>query len=174
MTMSPDLRKVVLTLHLTASVGWIGSVAAFLALAVVGVRSTDERMLRGAYLAMNVLFSYVIVPLAFGGLLTGLVSSLGTTWGLFRHYWVLLKLVLTVVAIVVLLKQVEPIRDLATLAADSTASVGALPEARRPLIHAAGGLVVLLVIQVLGVYKPRGLTRYGWRKQVAAKLQPPQ
>ena len=33
------------------------------------------------------------------------------------------------------------------------------------LFHAGGGLLVLLVAAVLNVYKPRGMTRYGWRKQ---------
>jgi hypothetical protein len=165
MTMSPGLRRVTLTLHLTSSVGWIGAVAAFVALAVVGVSRQDAQQVRAAYVAMSVLVSYIIVPFAFGGLLTGLISSLGTTWGLFRHYWVLLKLIMTTVAIAILLVQVEPIRRLAALAADTTTSVPALPAARRPLIHAAGGLLVLVVIQVLGVYKPRGMTRYGWRKQ---------
>lgn len=163
--MSPGLRKVALTLHLTASVGWVGAVAAFTALAVVGVSGKDGQLVRGAYVAMALLVSYVIVPLAIAALSTGLISSLGTSWGLLRHYWVLLKLVLTLVATVVLLVQVAPIKRLAAIAADPTASVAALPEAWRPLIHAVGGLLVLLVIQVLGVYKPRGLTRYGWRRQ---------
>jgi uncharacterized membrane protein len=165
MTMSPGLRKLALTVHLTSSVGWIGAVVAFAALAIGGVSSLDSQTVRGAYLAMSVLVSYVIVPLAFAALLTGLVSSIGTTWGLFRYYWVLLKLLLTIVAIIVLLVQLEPIRHLARVAADPSSSISVLPEARRPLIHAAGGLIVLLLIQVLGVYKPRGLTRYGWRKQ---------
>lgn len=33
------------------------------------------------------------------------------------------------------------------------------------LLHAGVGLLVLLVITGLNVYKPRGMTRYGWRKQ---------
>jgi hypothetical protein len=33
------------------------------------------------------------------------------------------------------------------------------------LFHAGGGLLVPLVIAVLNVYKPQGLTPYGWRKQ---------
>ena len=33
------------------------------------------------------------------------------------------------------------------------------------LVHSVGCTVVLLVILVLNVYKPRGMTRYGWRKQ---------
>jgi hypothetical protein len=33
------------------------------------------------------------------------------------------------------------------------------------LLHPGIGLVLLLVIQVLNLYKPRGVTPYGWRKQ---------
>jgi len=33
------------------------------------------------------------------------------------------------------------------------------------VVHAGGGLLVLLVPMILSVYKPRGMTRYGRRKQ---------
>jgi hypothetical protein len=33
------------------------------------------------------------------------------------------------------------------------------------LFHSVGGLLVLLIPLVLNIYKPRGLTRYGWRRQ---------
>jgi hypothetical protein len=39
------------------------------------------------------------------------------------------------------------------------------------LFHPGVGLLVLLVITVLNVYKPRGMTRYGWRKQQEAREQ---
>ncbi|MCI0645282.1 MAG: hypothetical protein L0346_10410 [Chloroflexi bacterium] len=39
------------------------------------------------------------------------------------------------------------------------------------LFHAGVGLLVLLVIQVLNVYKPPGLTPYGWRKQQEERRQ---
>lgn len=164
MPMKPGLRKLALAGHLTFSIGWLGAIAAFLALAIAGVTSRDAQMVRGAYLTMGFLVSYVIVPLALTSLLSGLLSALGTNWGLFRHYWVVVKLLLTIAAVVVLLVQVKPIKGLASVAADLTSSIGG-PEARRPLIHAAGGLGVLLVIQILGVYKPRGMTRRGWRQQ---------
>lgn len=158
-------RKLALTAHVSVSVGWLGAVMAFLALAIAGVTSQQAQTVRAAYLAMGLLVSYVIVPLAFTALLTGLVSALGTKWGLLRHYWVLLKLLLTIVAIVVLLRQLEPIGQLAEMARDPASSTAVLRENRRPLFHAAGGLVVLLVVQVLGLYKPRGMTRYGWRQR---------
>ncbi|MDQ4142703.1 MAG: hypothetical protein M3198_03005 [Actinomycetota bacterium] len=33
------------------------------------------------------------------------------------------------------------------------------------LVHPTLGLVVLLAIQVINVYKSQGMTPYGWRKQ---------
>jgi len=166
MTMGPRLRKFALTSHLTASVGLLGAIAGFLALAVAGLTSQDTQMVRGAYLAMELTAWCVIVPLALASLLTGLVQSLGTTWGLFRHYWILAKLSLTVFATVVLMLKMKLISYVAGVAAETNLSSADLRAARTELvIHAAGGLLVLLVPAVLSVYKPRGITRYGARKQ---------
>src|SRR5690348_12939590 len=98
MIMPPGFRKGALTAHVTASLGWFGAVAAFLALALVGLTSQDVQLVRAAYPAMELITRFVIVPLAVASLLTGVVSSLGTKWGLFRYYWVLLKLVITILA----------------------------------------------------------------------------
>jgi hypothetical protein len=123
-------------------------------------------MVRAAYLAMELIARFVIIPLAFASLLTGLIQSLGTPWGLFRHYWVVVKLLLTVFATVVLLAKMELIGYAASVAAGATLSGADLRAAGIQLVvHAAGGLLVLLVPLVLSVYKPPGVTRYGWRKQ---------
>jgi Na+/phosphate symporter len=159
------LRKFALTVHVTSSVGLLGSIAAFLALAITGLRTQDTLMLRGAYLAMELIARDIVIPLAFASLLTGLVQSLGTPWGLFRHYWVLVKLLLTVFATVVLLVKMELIGYAARLAAAATLSRADLRAAGTQLaVHAMGGLLVLLVPAVLSVYKPPGLTAYGRRK----------
>jgi hypothetical protein len=166
MTMTPRLRKFALTVHVTSSVGLLGAVAGFLALAVAGLTSQDAQMVRAAYLAMELTAWFVIVPLAFASLLTGLVQSLGTKWGLFRHYWVLAKLLLTGLVTIVLLLKMKLIGYVAGAAADTALSSADLRAARTELvIHAGGGLLVLLLPVVLSVYKPRGMTRYGWRKQ---------
>ena len=166
MTMTPRLRKFALTAHVTSSVGWLGAVAAFLVLAVSGLTSQDAQMVRAAYLAMELTAWFVIVPLSFASLLTGLVQSLGTTWGLFRHYWVLVKLLLTILVTIVLLLQMEGISYIAGVAAETTLSSDDLREARISLVvHAGGGLLVLVVPMILSVYKPQGMTRYGRRKQ---------
>lgn len=164
--MTPRLRKFALTTHIACSVGWIGADACFLALAVAGLTSKDAQIVRAAYLATGLTGWYIIVPLSLGSLLTGLVMSLGTKWGLFRHYWVLAKFLIVISAIVVLLIHTQPISLLTDEAAKMTLSSGDLREARLQLVVAAGaGLLVLLVAATLAVYKPRGMTPYGWRKQ---------
>jgi hypothetical protein len=165
MIMTPRLRKVALAAHITLAVGWIGAVAGYIALDVTAVTSQDAQTLRAAYLAMELIVWYVIVPLALASLLTGLVMSLGTKWGLLRHYWVLISLLLTIIATVVLLAETQTISYFADIAADPTTSSGDLRALGSTLVHSVGGTVVLLVILVLNVYKPRGMTRYGWRKQ---------
>ncbi len=165
MIMTPRLRKFALAVHLTFSVGWIGAVAGYIALDVAAATSQDAQTLRAAYLAMELIAWYVIVPLALASLLTGLVMSLGTKWGLFRHYWVLISLLLTIIATVVLLVETQTISYFADIAADPTTSSDDLRALGSTLVHSVGGTVVLLVILVLNVYKPRGMTRYGWRKQ---------
>ncbi|QIN84517.1 DUF2269 domain-containing protein [Rubrobacter tropicus] len=162
--MKPRVRKFALTAHVASSVGWLGAVVVFLALAVVGLTGRDAQTVRGAYLVMEPAAWFVLVPLAFATLTTGIVQSLGTKWGLFRHYWVLFKLLITVFATVVLLVYMETFGYLAGVAADPTADLGVVRNPS-PGLHAALALLVLLVATVLAVYKPRGMTPYGRRKQ---------
>jgi hypothetical protein len=162
--MPPAVRKGALAVHLTVSVGWIGALAAYIALDLATATSEDAPTLRAAYLGMEAIAHYVIVPLALSSLLTGLVMSVGTKWGLFRHYWVVISLVLTVVATAVLLVETQTIRSLADMAADPTVRTDELRALHSTLAHSIGGMVVLLLIAALNVYKPQGMTRYGWRK----------
>jgi len=164
-TMSPDVRKFALAVHLTVSVGWIGAVGAYIVLDVATATSQDAQVLRAAYLGMASIARYVIVPLALASLLTGLVMALGTRWGLFRYWWVLISLLLTLFATVVLLLETPTIDALAIAAADPAASGEDLHALGSTLVHSVGGTVALLVILVLNVYKPSGMTSYGWRKQ---------
>jgi hypothetical protein len=163
--MTPRLRKLALTAHVTSSVGWLGAVVGFLALAVAGLTSQDAQMVRAAYLAMEFTGWLVIVPLCFASLLTGLVQSLGTTWGLFRHYWILAKLLLTILASIVLLLHMKPISQIAGVAAETTLFQADLAGLRIQLVADAGAaLLVLIVATTLSVYKPWGRTPYGRRK----------
>jgi len=158
--MGPRLRRVVLTAHVAAAAGWIGAVASYGVLALAGTTSDSAETVRAAFIAMELLY-YALVPLATVALLTGLAQALGTNWGLFRHYWVLVKFVLTVVAFTVMLLNLDTVSEHADHVAH--ASAAELPGAGHDLQHAVGGLAILLVAATLGVYKPRGLTRHGKR-----------
>jgi hypothetical protein len=178
MIMPPGLRKAVLSVHLTFSVGWIGTVVAYLAFGLAAATSRDDQTLRAAWIAMDLIGWYVIVPLALASWLTGLVMALGTKWGLFRHYWVVFSFVLTTLATVVLLLHMPGVSELAEVARGAEraglAEVDAHLSAQLregDLLHPGLGLAVLLAVQVLNVYKPKGMTRYGWRRQQDGRMQ---
>src|SRR5262245_19099980 len=120
--MSPGLRKFALTTHVTFSVGWMGSVASFLVLAIAGVAGSDPQIVRATYVSMDLVTWFLIVPLSFASLATGLVMSFGTGWGLFRHYWVVAKLFINILATVLLLVHTRPIGQLAAIARHTTLS----------------------------------------------------
>jgi hypothetical protein len=162
MIASPGLRKFTLTAHVTASVGWFGALAAFLAHALAGMISQDDQTIRASALAMDLTAWLVILPLCVATVVTGVIQAFVTAWGLFRHYWVLFKLLLTVVATTVLLLKLGPIGDLADAAMEQAFSAADSMQLRTSLaIHAAGGLAVLLAAVALGIYKPKGITAHG-------------
>ena len=164
MNMTPGVRKLTLTAHVTSSVGWLGSVAAYLAVALAGLTSNDPQMVRAAYLVTALIGWLVIVPLSFAALSTGLVQSLATEWGLFRHYWIASKFVLTVGAMIVLLVHMQTVSRMARIAVESSLAGGDHRGMRTQLVvHAIGGLIVLLTTTVLSIYKPWGKTAYGRR-----------
>lgn len=164
--MKPPLRKLLLTAHIVFSVGWLGAVAAFLALAVAGLSSQNNNAARAAYIAMDLIGWFVIVPCGIITLLIGLVQSLGTKWGLFRHYWILIKFLLTVGATTLLLLHMNATSRVADAAAEMSSNLELLRPVRVQLVFdAAAALLVLLAATILSVYKPWGLTRYGRRKQ---------
>lgn len=171
MTLAPKARKLLLAIHLTAAGGWIGAVVAYLAIAVTAARSDDPQTIRSAWIAMEVCGWYAIVPLAVASLLTGIAIALATRWGLFRHHWVIFSLVLSTFATVILVLHMPTVSSTADHA--RRADTDTLLMLGSDIAHPAIGLLVLLTVQVLNVYKPRGLTRYGQRKvRVQAAVSP--
>jgi hypothetical protein len=155
--MTPRVRKFALTTHVSVSVGWLGAVAAYLALAITGIATRDSGMASAVYRSMEVIGWMIIVPCSLAALMTGLVQSLGTEWGLFRYYWVVAKLSLTVPATVILLLHIPSVSRMARIAMDSALAAGDFTELRMQLlVHTVGGLLVLLTITALSVYRPWG------------------
>ena len=164
--MPPSLRKLMLTTHVTASVGWVGALGVFLAHAVVSVASADAQRVRAACIAMGLSAWLVIFPLSLVSLVTGIVQALCTAFGLIRHYWVVFKLVLTIVATAVLLLKLAPISYLADVASQAgSLDPNSMGVRMSLLVHAVGGLAFLLVATMLAIYKPAGVTKFGRRAQ---------
>jgi len=101
MRLSPNLTKWLKSLHLLAVAGWAGGAVSLLILHFLrfnGVESGNE--LYGIDRAAHLIDMGVVVYLgAFGCLLTGLLYSIFTNWGFFRHKWVLIKWVITIFCI---------------------------------------------------------------------------
>lgn len=162
--MQPEIRKLALTAHVTTSVGWFGAVASFLALAIVGLTSPHPLTVRSAYLAMEVTGWFVIVPLCLASVPSGVIMSLVTPWGLVRHYWVIAKLVISVIATVLLLVHMQPVGHMARAVAETALREGELAGLRMQLVaDAFAATAVLLAATALSIYKPWGLTPYGAR-----------
>lgn len=127
--------------------------------------------MRGMWSAMEAVGWFVIVPLALASLLTGLLMAIGTKWGLFRHYWIAISFALTLLSVVVLLLHMPTVTTTAEFA--RTADPAELENLGGDLGHPSVGLFILLTVHFLNVYKPAGLTRYGWRKQQSERAASP-
>jgi hypothetical protein len=171
MTLTPRLRRLTFTTHVTSSLGWFGAALAFLAIAAIGLTADREVTVRGAYLVMAPTAWLVLVPLAHVSLISGAALSLFTPWGLFRHYWVVMKLAITVFATVMLLVYMETFREMAAVAADPVVDIAAVRNAS-PFVHAFLALVLLGLATILGIYKPFGLTPHGARALGRADERP--
>jgi len=169
MAFAPALRRLTFTTHITSSLGWVGAVLVFLALAAIGLSSQDERAVRGAYLVMAPAAWFVLVPLAHASLFSGIVLSLGTPWGLFRHYWVVFKLGITLFSTVILMIYMGTFQQMAGVAADPIVELE-LVRNPSPVVHAAVALILLLIATWLAVYKPFGTTPYGSRTHSRRQL----
>jgi hypothetical protein len=159
--MNPRLSKAMLTTHITFSVGWIGTVAAFLALSIAGLAG-NEHIVRASYIAMEVIAWFIIVPFCIASLLTGVIQALGTRWGLFKHYWIVIKLTLTLIATIILIAHMKPISYLSDVATQTILAMDELRNLRiRVLADAGAAIFVLLAITTVSVYKPWGKIQFG-------------
>jgi hypothetical protein len=162
--MSRRRRKLVLTLHVGSSVGWLGAAIAMTVLLVAGLVTGNPALRHSAFTFMHVYDLAVMIPLGYLALITGVLLSVGTNWGLLKHWWIVVKLVLTVAVLVFagvftsgwVLEAVartaeDPMADLGTLAVQLVANVVAFN-------------VVFWTNTTVSVFKPWGLTPRGQHK----------
>lgn len=155
------IRRPLLAVHIIASVAWIGAALAYLALGLVAEFNGESVAIRAAWIGMETIGWWVCVPLGALAWSSGIGLSLITRWGLFRHYWVAFALVLTTLALAVLVLHMPSVTIAAVVA--RTGGEQAVGQLGSDLLHPAAGLVVLFVVAVMNIYKPRGLTPIGQR-----------
>jgi hypothetical protein len=161
MTTTTSTRKLLLIVHIVLSIGWVGALSGFVVLSMAGLISDDLVVARSAYVSMDLVNRFAIVPFAILALLTGIIQSLRTPWGLARHYWVLFKLLIIATATFMLLMKTGQISTMASVAGETSFSVDNLRELRVSIIiHAIGGVAVLLWATTLAVYKPTAETPF--------------
>jgi hypothetical protein len=158
-------RRALLVVHVAASAAWLGLTLGLLALALTAATTESAPMIEAACRSMKVFTDWLVIPVALLTLLSGLVLSLGTKWGLARHHWVLTKFWLTLVTITASVFALRP----GVNAAVETVASGSPPA--DPLDLVMGPVVsfsAYVFMTVISVLKPWGLTRRGRRMRVLA------
>ena len=163
MLLPPLYRKLLLALHLLTSVGWIGAVIAYLALGLAASATRDPEVVRATWIGMELIGWRVLLPLAGSSLVTGIAVALLSRWGLFRYYWVIFALVITALATLVLALHLPDVS--ATTEVVRSAEPASVVDHGGDLFHAGLAVGALVAVLLLNVYKPPGMTRYGWRRR---------
>jgi hypothetical protein len=154
--LSPRVRKALVAAHTIVAVGWLGIVVAKLVLEIVGLRTGDQEIARAGFLSMQVLDRAAFPPAAVATLVTGIVLSVGTAWGLFKHWWIVVKLALTLAVVVTGIAFVGAWTE---AAASSTVAVGRGSAAAWLIGMGAAHLLMLVGATVISVFKPWGQIR---------------
>lgn len=156
-------RRILLIVHVIVSVGWLGAGAANVVLGITALRASGVPPY-WCYRMIEVIDTWLVIPVAFSALVTGLVLGVGTPWGLIRHWWVLTKLVLTVATIV-----------FSTFGVGVWVEISIRQTAQHLQLHSTVGaqlvvggfanIVGFVVMTWLSVAKPRGVTPWSRTSQ---------
>ncbi|MER7398362.1 DUF2269 domain-containing protein [Streptomyces sp. NPDC000151] len=173
--LSRPARRATLVVHVVVSVGWLGLTLGLLALgiaastagvsretgAVTGSGTADATELAAAaYRSMKIFIDWLIIPLALLTLISGLVLSLGTPWGLARYRWVVTKFWLTLGAVVA---TVLALRTQINAAAGAVVAGRPVPPETDLVVAPAVALTLYVFLTAVSVLKPWGMTARGRR-----------
>lgn len=166
MKLSRPARRASLVVHVAVSASWLGLTLGLLALAVTATTTRSAVTAEASVRAMRLFADRLLLPLAFLTLLSGVLLSVGTSWGLARHRWVLTKFWLTLVTTAATAFALSP--GVNSSLAGLTA--GGPPPGPGDLLPgpvvSLGAYVFMTAISVL---KPWGLTRRGRNHRAGAE-----
>ncbi|MFG2826578.1 DUF2269 domain-containing protein [Streptomyces sp. NPDC048434] len=165
--LSRPARRALLVLHVAVSVSWLGLTVGLLTLSITGYTTGSPDMAGVAYRAMKIFGDWLVLPVALVSLVSGLVLSLRTAWGLARHRWVYVKFWLTLITVLLSVFSLRPgINQLAAEAAAGTPT----PDINL-VVAPAVATATYLFITAISVLKPWGLTQRGSRLREAQSAE---
>lgn len=155
----PAWRKGLLVLHIIAGISWMGVDIALLILLMTARTSGNAVLVASGFNAIRTVVPLAVPPLSLSILITGVLLGLGTNWGLFRYWWVLVKLSLSLLMTGLVFTSLVPgvnaiaLLDLSSTSADAVrAGLGDLPT--QLLYPPIVSFLMLGAATVLSVYKP--------------------
>ncbi len=151
--------KLALTAHILGSVGWFG-IAVFVVFAFVASVVTGDAGLSNALVRTVETSPWLSIPVGVIAAATGVLLSLGTKWGLVRHWWVVAKIAISIIVIL------TDAFVLGHAAHDQLAAASSPRDLYGPTIAHA---VVLGVATLLSVLKPRGRTPWSRAKDASLR-----
>ncbi|WP_415947660.1 DUF2269 domain-containing protein [Streptomyces sp. KLOTTS4A1] len=165
MKLNRPARRATLVVHVTAAAGWLGLTLGLLALAAAAITTDSAATTEAAVRSMKLFADWLVIPLALLTLLSGLLLSLGTQWGLARHRWVYVKFWLTLATTAA---STFALRPGVNHNAEIVSAGGALPDATDLIMGPIVSLTAYVFMTVISILKPWGLTRRGRRLRTAA------
>ncbi|MEV0649552.1 hypothetical protein AB0I28_30275 [Phytomonospora sp. NPDC050363] len=163
MQLTRKARRAAVVVHSAASAAWLGLTVGLLALGVRAYTSGSPDIVTFSYRAMDVFGEYVLIPAALATLISGVVLSLGTPWGLLRHKWVAVKFVLTMITVGLVAFSMSPgLSEKAALAAAGTPVVDV-----NLIVAPTVALSTYVFMLALSILKPWGMTPHGRRVKAA-------
>ncbi|MEZ4616013.1 MAG: hypothetical protein R2867_10995 [Caldilineaceae bacterium] len=159
----PTWRKLTLVLHVVSGIGWMGVDMALLVLLLTALTTDDPALIASGFNAIRMIVPVAVPPLSLAILATGLLLGLGTPWGLLRYWWVLVKLILSLIMTVLVFVALVPgVNEINVLVAGGSsadalrATLGDLPTGL--LFPPVVSFLMLGTATVLSLFKPWGRT----------------
>ena len=152
MKLPPRWRKLVLTAHVITAVGWLGVDLVMLTFGIAGLTGADPELV---YPAQSYIGRVLFTPLSALVWLIGVINALFTPWGLVKHWWVLVKLLVTTLMLCLVVFLLYPsLTDAGSLAAELP-----LRDRINMVVAPSVSTTLLIFATVLSTYKPWGRVR---------------
>jgi uncharacterized membrane protein len=153
-------RRIVLITHIASAGAWLGVDVAMAVLIVTALSTDDPGTLTFTLQALELVSIWPLLACGLLCLLSGIVLGLGGRWGLFRYWWVAVKLVLNLVLTgLVLVSLLPEVRDQADRARRLAAGDAVTFDLSNLIYPPTVSPALLLVAIALSVIKPWGRIR---------------